>query len=98
MKNTHNRVRRDNTIIAPQVQDVQRCEVEIAPNRTDQPSGLQPKDTNNIPFDDFNDGNAEMCVEVLKNAESAGLCNTTSKIYLLLLLALDFYLFLFIFK
>ena len=80
MKNTHNRVRGDNTVIAPQVQDVQRCEEEQ--NRTDQPSGLQPKDMNNIPSDDFNDGNDEICVEVLKNAESAGLCNTTSKIYL----------------
>jgi len=60
MKNTHNRARRDNTVIATQVQDVQRGEVEIAPNRTDQPSGLQPKDMNNIPSDDFNDGNDEM--------------------------------------
>ncbi|KAL4123322.1 hypothetical protein QTP88_015519 [Uroleucon formosanum] len=81
MKNTHNRVRRDNTIIAPQVQDVQRCEVEITPVRTNQPAGLQPKDTNNIPFNDFNDGNDEICVEVLKNAESAGLCNTTNYVH-----------------
>jgi len=86
MKNTHNRARRDNTVIAPQVQDVQRGEVEITPIRTDQSSGLHPKNMNNISSDDFNDGNDEMCVEVLKNAESAGLCNTTSKIYLFIYL------------
>ncbi|XP_060861332.1 uncharacterized protein LOC132938485 [Metopolophium dirhodum] len=80
MKNTHNSARRDNTVIAPQVQDVQRGEVEIAPIRTDQSSGLQPKDMNNISSDDFNDGNDEMCVEVLENAESAGLCNTTNNV------------------
>ncbi|KAL4090193.1 hypothetical protein QTP88_025092 [Uroleucon formosanum] len=69
--------RLNGALIAPQVQDVQRCEVEIAPVRTNQPAGPSCQYVNNIPSDDFNDGNDEMCVEVLKNAESAGLCNTT---------------------
>jgi len=77
-------------------------EKEIAPGIyvPDIPAGHSSQYMNNMPCDDFNDGNDEMCVEVLRNAESAGLCNTTSKIFLLLLLllALDFYLFLFIFK
>jgi len=37
---------------------------------------------NNVPNEDFNDEYDEMCVQVLKNAENAGLCKTTSKIYL----------------
>jgi len=75
-------------------------EIEIAPGIyvPDIPAGPSWQYMFNRPSDDFNDGNDEMCVEVLNNAESAGLCNTTSKIFFLLLLALDFYLFLFIFK
>ncbi|KAF0702201.1 PR domain zinc finger protein 16-like, partial [Aphis craccivora] len=57
MKNTHNRARRD--ITAPQVQDVQRGEIEITLNiiMPDQPLGPsnQPQNSNNTPNQYFDD-------------------------------------------
>ncbi|KAL4153746.1 hypothetical protein QTP88_001579 [Uroleucon formosanum] len=59
----------------------QRGEMEIAPNIIvpDQPAGpsRQSMIVNNIPNDDFNDGYDEMCLEVLENAQDAGLCDVS---------------------
>ncbi|KAE9524243.1 hypothetical protein AGLY_015282 [Aphis glycines] len=62
MKNTHNRARRD--ITTPQVQDVQRGEIEIAPNIIvpDQPAGPsnQPQNSNNTQNQHFSED--DLCI------------------------------------
>ncbi|KAL4153905.1 hypothetical protein QTP88_001738 [Uroleucon formosanum] len=59
----------------------QRGEMEIAPNIIvpDQPAGpsRQSMIVNNIPNNDFNDGYDEMCLDVLENAQDAGLCDVS---------------------
>ncbi|XP_022181677.1 uncharacterized protein LOC111041651 [Myzus persicae] len=45
-----------------------------------QPAGplSQSVNVNYIPFEDFNDGYDEICLEVLENAQDAGLCDATT--------------------
>jgi hypothetical protein len=73
----------NNTCLRPVLQ---RGEIEIAPNIIvpDQPTGPsnQPQNSNNTPNQHFNDdGYDDLCVEVLKNVEDAGLSEPLNQIH-----------------